>query len=838
MKLIRRLDYWLNRRRYEAELAEELEFHRSQSGAPDFGNATLAREDARAVWIWPWLESVFQDLRYALRNLRKQPGFALLAILSLGVAIGLNTSFYAVVDAAALRLWTVQDPARVMKVFTRSRNGNSGFSIAEYRYFKDHAKSFSGVVGMERAFVRLGFEGFRKSSHVVFVSGDYFQVLGVPLQLGRGFLPSEDALDEPQNVAVLSYATWRDHYGSDREILGKRIYFDDKPFIVVGVAAEEFLGTTGDREDAWAPLPSMQLMMPNDADTRAFLRSPQSCCSSVAGRLAPGVTESVAQAELAVLGQQFHQEFKLPEERILLARGTFLGGTPKASKFLGAFAFLFVAIMGVLLLACANIGNLLLARAVARRQEIEIRRSLGADRARIVRQLLTEGMVLALAAAAIGVAVAWKLPGVIFALAEDVPPFPVTLDSSVVIYAIAMAAFACLAFALAPALHGTRPYGAPSRLPLRNILLAAQVAMSVVLLVVAGLMIASVEHARNLDPGYRVADTTVISFDVPASSYDDKRSTRFSNQLVKDIASVRGIPFAIADREPLPHSHWYGRFRLPGETEAQAHSIEMHEIGGGYFDLLGLPIVQGRDLQPGDIARHAIVVNEAMARRYFENQNPLGKAIIIGKQSWEIAGVARDAYLTYLDSIAPQVFQPFSGDVIPTLLVRSGAPGVIDLATGIAKQIDDKVLVQSTPLSRNLDLMLAGSSTMAGLAGVLGAFALLLAVIGMSGVFAYVVKQRTREIGIRMALGAEPRQVIRLVLSGATRAALIGLGVGYLASMGAAKLLDEYLYGVSPYDPRAYAAVAIVLSISGTAAAYFPARRATRIDPLNALRVE
>ncbi|HLW77789.1 MAG TPA: FtsX-like permease family protein, partial [Bryobacteraceae bacterium] len=418
------------------------------------------------------------------------------------------------------------------------------------------------------------------------------------------------------------------------------------------------------------------------------------------------------------------------------------------------------------------------------------------------------------------------------------PPFAVTLDASVFAFAIATAAFACIAFALAPALYGTRSTRTHARMQLRNFLLATQVAMSVVLLVGAGLLVASVRHARNQDPGFRIAGIAAISFDVPASSYDDKRSARFSSELTKDMQSVTGMQFAIADREPLPRSHWYDRFRLPAETEEQSHSIEMHAISPGYFDLLGVPIVAGRDVQPGDAALHSIVVNQAMARQYFDGRNPLGQSIFIGKQSWQIAGVSRDAYLTYLDGVAPQIFEPLGGNVIPTLLVRADSPGALDLATGIAKRIDNQVLIQYKPLSDNLERTLAGSRTMAGLAATLGVFALILAVIGMSGVFAYAVQQRTKEIGIRMALGADSSQVIRLVLAGATRAALIGLGVGYLASMGAARLIADYLYGTSPYNPLAYFEVAAVLGAAALAAAYFPARRATRIDPLNALRVE
>jgi hypothetical protein len=295
----------------------------------------------------------------------------------------------------------------------------------------------------------------------------------------------------------------------------------------------------------------------------------------------------------------------------------------------------------------------------------------------------------------------------------------------------------------------------------------------------------------------------------------------------------------VAVREPLSNSHWNTMFRRSGEAAANQHDIEYQEISAGYFDVLGIPIVAGRNFQPGDAAREVIIVNETMARSYFEGEDPVGKSIITsGKDTREIVGVARDAYLTDLERLVPLYFQPFTGNEAPRLLVRANFPGAQDIVSGIVRRLEGRARVQSTPLTDNLDRQLAGSRTMAAISGMLGIFALILAVVGISGVFAYVVQQRTKEIGIRMALGASPNQVIALVLSGTARAAIIGLGIGYVAAAGCAKLLAEYLYGVSPYDPRAYFEVAAILAISALAAAYLPARRATRVDPLTALRVE
>jgi predicted permease len=839
MKLFRRIDYWMHRRKRDTELAEELAFHRSQGDPAELGNTTIAREDARAIWIWPWLESIGQDLRYALRNLRRQPGFALIAVLTLGIAIGLNTSLFTVFDAVAVRTWPVKDPKHVVKIFSMTPHGPRGFSLAEYRYLRDHSKTFSGIVAVNDVRVRFGWEPFGKATIAAFVPHDYFDVLGVALERGRSFLAEEEKIEQPENVMVLSYAMWRDHFGSDAQILGKTIRVSDVPFIVVGVAAENFEGSVNEgAEHVWMPLPAVLSFSMELENTRAFLTSPDDCCVGIAGRLAPGISQEQGRADLEVLSRQFRRENKLDAGTVRFTEPTLLAGHSKRRSILPVFALMFTGVMLVLLLACANVSNLLIARAAARQREIEVRRAIGAGRARIIRQLLTEGFVLALGASAIGIALGWKLPAYVFVLMGDGPNINLAPDFSTIGYACVLAAIACIAFALAPALHGTRAKFNRARLPLRSFLLGSQVAMSVVLLIGAGLMVAGVQHARQQELGFRLDNVKMTSIDLPAHSYDTKRLVEFSTQLQHEFQSVAPGRVAITARAPLANSHWATGFRLPQESLDTSHDIEFQEIAGDYFGVLGIPLVSGRGLQPADQVNHAIIVNETFARRYFDGANPIGKTIVTGKTAREIVGVARDAYLTGVDQFVPLFFQPFTGQEAPWLLTRADGPGTADMVTQIIKGIEPRARIQSLPLGDNLARILQPMQAMAGLAGALGGFALLLAVIGMSGVFAYVVQQRTKEIGIRMALGAEPRQVIALVLAGTARAAIIGLAIGYLAATAGAKLLAEYLYGVSPYDPRAYFEVAAILAISALAAAYLPARRATRVDPLNALRVE
>jgi hypothetical protein len=364
-----------------------------------------------------------------------------------------------------------------------------------------------------------------------------------------------------------------------------------------------------------------------------------------------------------VLSGQFHEQYKLDRNRIMLAEANILSGEPKRRNFMPVFGLILAGLLLVLLLACANIGNLLVARAAARQREIEVRRALGAGRGRIVRQLLTEGLVLSLAASALGIALSWNLPAYVFAIVGEGPSVRLTPDIVVIAYVAALAAISCIAFALAPALHGTRPSATRSRLPLRSVLLAAQVAISVVLLIGAGLMVSGVKRARERDPGFRIHDVSVVSFEVPVSSYDSNRTVAFFTQLSKELESLPEIrPVGITAREPLANSHWNTRFRRPGEPAETQHDIEYNQISAGYFDVLGIPFVAGRNFQPGDEGRHFVIVNESMARRYFEGVNPVGKSIMFTMGTSEIVGVAHDASLTSLEGPGPLLLTLFSGD--------------------------------------------------------------------------------------------------------------------------------------------------------------------------------
>jgi putative ABC transport system permease protein len=835
MKLFRRLRYWMRSRQNQADLVEEMAFHQEMLGdAPAMGNRTLAREDARAVWIWPWLESVLQDVRYALRNLRHQPGLALIAIFALGCAIGLNTSLFTVFNAVAIRTWPVHDAGRVVNILQRrERSGPIGFSLEEFRYLAANSKTVPGILSM-RGGQAVKAEKLDNAKAVAsWVSGSYFDVLGIGMQQGRGFRADEDLVDAPQAVVVVSYAFWQNHLGSDPSAVGQQMRIEDVPFTIVGVTGNDFSGTAPEAVDLYVPMSAAPILQPHAAWLKSFLHSPDHCCSDIAGRLAPGVSRAQAVAELAVLHQQFQAAHGQPAYGIELRGTAFIFGAKGGRKFLPIFALLFLGVMLVLLLACANVGNLLLARAAARQREISVRLSLGASRGRVIRQLLTESLVLACAAGLLGVAAAYWFPAIVFrAAVNENLSFRIVPDSVVLAYALALSVATCVIFGLAPALHGTRPSGLRSNFALRSALLTAQVALSVMLLVGAGLLTRGVEKARTNDPGFTISGVSLASFDLPASSYDGPRSHAFFTQLTGDLNRQA---IGLTSVAPLGNSRTWTSLRVPGQSGKEERIVAVQQVNGGYFDVLGIPILEGRNFAEREAAGSFVVVNQELARRFFDGK-ALGKTLITDKP-YEIGGIARDAFTSGLDELVPTIYFSIAGDTVPLALFRS-TPGAADAIAAVVKQIDRRAGTTFTPLSDNLDRSLQASRAGAGIAEGLGVFALALATIGMFGVFAYWVERRTKEIGIRIALGARPEQVIGLVLRGSSRAMLIGLALGFLGAAGISRLLRNFLYGLSPFDPISYALVVAILAAAALLATFLPARRAAKIDPMAALRCE
>ena len=874
-QLLRRAWYFIRQRRIEAELAEEMALHREMkqreleegglgpveaalAARRELGNVTLAREDARATWIRPWLESVWQDAAYTARTLRRQPGFAVTVIAVLSLAIGLNTSLFTVVAGLLLRPWPgVRDPSRVVLIDRANSSGQaSGFSIVDARYLDGHATSLAGVTAMRPEVVSVGSDEDSATTSALLVSGNFFSVLDVSMARGRGFLASEDRLGAPRPVTVLAYDFWRRRFGEDVDAVGKTIRVNDVLFTIVGVTPPELAAAEpAANVKLFLPMTAVTLLRRNDAFASDLLFRPDFCCSDVAARLAPGATRAQARAELNLLSGQLESPAETKTLAILVT-GTEFASHPGRKPILELASLVFVGLLLVWLIACANIGNLLLARAAARVREIGIRLSLGASRLRIVRQLLTEGFVLAVAASAIGIGLAYELPPLVLrAVANDASgtiPFSVRPDGLVLVYALALAGLSSVAFGLAPALHATRTEiaralterdgAAASRFSLRGWLLAIQVAVSVVLLVSAALLARGVRQmSQSFDPGFSL-NVTIVSFDLPSGTYDEARTQAFFASLTEALRSSAVGAFGFASHEPFALSRSMTGLRLPGEAADQAKPVTFLKVSPAYLDVLHIPLVAGRNFEPADLSRPVVMINEAMARRYWPDQNPIGATLVLNLVgACEIVGVVRNVHTGMVGDVQPLFYQPSAGGrtgpFVSKLIVRTGAVPS-DAIASIVTRIDPRVRVQTTSLASILKSRMDSRRYGPLLAGVLGAFALVLATVGMFGVFAYAVRQRTREIGIRMALGAEPSAVVRLVLAGHSRAVVAGLAVGLLGALAASIVLRSRLHGVSPFDPIAYGTVAVILTIAGLAASYVPARRATRIDPVVALRNE
>ena len=569
VRLLRRLQYLFRQDDHEAALAEELEFHRAMkqqdleaAGLPadvarvrssrELGNVTRAREDARAQWIWPWLEGLWQDTRLAVRALLRQPGFTLLSVVILGVAIGLNTSLFTVFAGLALRpMAGLTDASRVVTVLRLDGAAarRAGMGYPEFRYLAAQSKTFTGLSALRSTSVTLETGSGSRSTVTYAVSGNYFDLLGVRMERGRGFRPQEDREGAPLPVVVLSYRLWQARFAADPAIVGATARINDAAYTVVGVASREFGGKDGAAMTLWVPIASLPVLRPHDPGERNLLTQADDCCVDVIGRLAPAVSRDEAVAELQLLSDQFRKSVPLEVRPLVLDGTQFLNGRSRAATALAVVGVLFLGLVLVLLLACANVGNLVLARAAARASEIGVRVSLGAGRARIVRQLLTEGLVLALLASAAGFPIAVWAPRFVFNRLDGQPaPFDIDPDVSVVVYAVVLAGLACLAFALAPALHATRGEVAASLKPaamtrrsgvrLRSMLLGIQVAVTVVLLTSAGLLLRGIVEARAMDPGFRVDDLVIATIELPEGAYDGPRARAFLAELTSGLSDA------------------------------------------------------------------------------------------------------------------------------------------------------------------------------------------------------------------------------------------------------------------------------------------------------------
>ena len=806
------------------------------------------------------MESVLQDLRFALRGLRKRPGLTLIAVLSLGLGIGATTTVYTWLNTFVLRpLPAVPDFGRIVAINTRGP-GNSNWSIS-YPNLRDWRAESRSLDVAASAMGELGLRGEGgtvERTWASMVSGNYFDVLGVRPALGRLVTMHDEEQRAP--VVVLGYAYWRRRFAGDPTIVGRHLQFDGHDLTVIGVAAPRFGGTIiGLQFDAFVPVTLVPMLT-----GLTGLEVRQDEFMDGVGRLRAGWTLAQARQELDGLARRVAAETGDPDARA--------GAWVRPFAEQGAAAFLkpvLIALLGVtalvLLIACANVANLLLARAIARRREIGIRIALGADRWRLVRQLLTESVALGLLAGGVGILVAyWSRD----AIAGMVPPapFPISLafalDGRVQLFALGVTLAAAMVFGLLPALRASHTTPVPTykdeigggsshRSRLQSTLVIAQVALSLVSLVCAGLFIRSLEASRNADVGFTGADhVLLVSTDLHLAGVPDSQRVAVATQLLERLRAVPGVEAAsLAMFSPLGFGGSNSVGVVPEGYVPQPNenlSIEYNAVGSDYFRAMGIPVVRGRGIGVGDVAGAlgVAVVNERFAQRFWPGQDPIGRRFRRNGVWRTVVGVAKQGkYHSLTETAEPVVYIPLAQEArsdFDVLVRTSGDPRPLTAAVRRAFQDvnADLPFLDVRTMAEQMQAAVFVQTIGATMLAAFGAMALILSAIGIFGVLSYYVGQRTREIGLRVALGAGRREVVGMVVGRALRMVALGLAGGLVLALGAGQLLRSQLIGVGPHDPLTYLGIAVLLALVGLAAAWLPARRAARVDPMVALRYE
>ena len=806
---------------------------------------------------------MIRDVRYALRVLRKNPGFTTAAVLTLAIGIGANAAIFSIFDAMALRPVHLPGSTRAVKMYQDMRGdfqrnvigGPSLFSYPEYADYRDHNHVFTGLTAFAPEFRAL-VDADVKPVLGQLAACNYFAVMGVATEVGRGFLPNECAATDAGPVVVISDAFWRSHFGGDPDVVGRTLKLNRIPLTVIGVAPAGFTGTEIGGASYWVPL-SMQWSLFGRADREPFQARDDLSWLTLLGRLKPGISESQARADLGVIAARRDAQAKNRVTTLQLSEPNMFARRDMRQVIMTIGTVFLVAVGLVLLIACANIANLFLARATARQREIAIRLSIGASRAQLVRQLLVESLLIAVAGGALGTAVSFSSARALVSvllLTPDIDPLAIqiVLDGRVFAYALLLVAMAACAFGLVPALHATRPdlnavlkggaEGGGARSRLRSTLVGVQVAVSMILLVTAGLLLRGLGHAQSVDPGFALDNATTMTVDLRAEGYGQERAMGFHRALGDWVKRVPGVvAYSQAATAPLAGRHYFGGFGIPGESRKRQMQYDL--VSPGFFATVAIPIVRGRDFTASESSGRFAIVSEAAARRLWPGRDPIGQTLV-GEHDYTVIGIARDAQVAELGQAHEPYLYLSAGDSdaleVGTVIVRSSAPQATVAAAMRAGALaqDRDLHPRIAPLRDNIRSYIETSRFLTSISAALAAFALLLASIGIYGTVAFTVARRTREIGIRMALGAAGSHVIGVVAREAMRTVAIGAGIGLIVCALVTRVLEHVLFGVSTLDATAFLVVPTVLFGVAFVATYLPARKAVRVDPIIALRAE
>ena len=811
------------------------------------------------------MQRLSQDVRYAARMLIKKPGFTFVAVATLALGIGANTAVFSLVNTVLLRPLPIPHPERVFEITPLRKGADVGsFSYPFYRDYRDKNEVLEGMAAYRFVPMSLSQSGNNQRLWGYLVSGNYFDLLGVRAAHGRLFTQEDDRAPGAHPVAIVSYRAWQRRFASDPNLVGSTITINNRSYTIVGIAPPEFRGTVLIfTPEIYVPMN----MAPQIEPSSNWLENRGNGVLFALGRLKPNVTASQARAAFDALAAHLGREYPGQEDIQFNFAPPGLVVPALRTGALGFAGVLLATVALVLLIACTNLANLLLERASQRRKEIAVRLALGASRWRLIRQLLTESVLLALAGGVLGSLIAWWLvdlvsafrPPVDFALTVDL-----NIDWRVLTFTLIISLITGLFFGLLPAWQSTNLSLVPAlkvetslagyrRSRLRSGLVVAQVALSLMMLVAAGLIVRSLQQVQMIGPGFEVERTVTASFDLNLQGYDRDRGREFYKQLLARVQALPGVRSAsYISYLPLNLNRNSSALYVEGQPftrSADLPEIMNNETWPGCFETMAIPLIEGRDFTMEDDKGESrvVIVNETFARRFWPGESAIGKRVRQGEPNnpfWQIVGVVKDSkYWTISEDRQPFVYYPmvrgYDGDA--SIMVRaSGNPeSLIGAIRNEARQLDPSLPVfAAKTMSEHMRLSLFPLRTSAWVSGGFALVALMLAGLGIYGVMSYGVSQRTRELGIRMALGARGRDVMQLVIKRGMTLALIGLTIGLTGAWLLTRLMTTVLVGVSATDAVTFIGVPLLLGMVVFLACYFPARRATKVDPMNALRQE
>jgi predicted permease len=819
------------------------------------------------------METLLKDIRYGFRTLLKSPGFTAVAVISLALGIGANTAIFSIISSMLFAPLPVEAPRQLVSIFTTDVKNPGTLPVSHYNFldYRDKNDVFTGVLAFNFAAVNLN-RGTGESKQVFaeVVSGNYFDVLGVKPLYGRTFYPDEDKTPGTHPVTVLSYACWQRDFGGDQSIVGQTTSLNRHDFTVLGILPKDFTGTdVGNGPDLYIPM-----MMHNEvqADLAMFYDGRRGLAFNLVGRLKPDISLQQAQAAMSTLASQLEQEYPKDNEGrnvrlmpLLQARTDPTGD----GRLFWKSVLLMGIVVTILLIACANVTNLLLARATRRRREIAIRLAIGASRARLIRQLMTESLVLSLIGGTVGFfAAVWTKD-----LIATLVPFggggpnnqQTKLDVRVLLFALAITIASGVLFGLVPALQAskpdlvttlkgdvTQPLGHRAwRLNLKKSLVVLQVALSMMALITAGLFVRSLQKATQINPGFVTDNVVMMGFNLGREGYNEAQGKQFHRRLLERVSAIPGAQSATISRDRMFGGGFQRSVFIEGQEPppgGRGLLVQVNNIGLRFFDTLGIPLLKGRDFAESDneSAPKIVIINEAMANRFWPEQDAIGKRFkFFGDTDYRmVVGIARDSKVNSLtEQRRPFVYVPMQQEYAPqmTLYVRAlgDTKSTVAALRSEIQGIDPNLsLLNVQTLNERVEGSLQEERTEATLLGTAGGLALLLAAVGLYGVMAYTVAQRTREIGIRMALGATRGNVLGLVLKQGAALVLAGIIIGMGAAFITTKLVVGSLFGITAADPVTFAVTSVLLILVSLVASLIPARRATKVDPMIALRYE